>query len=198
MKATHRSDLFCWSSFDAARSMDFNGCVWVNPGGNVVVDPLPLSKHDRIHLRQLGTVDWIVITNSDHVRDGYNLARELGAPLVGPAAERDAFPLDCQRWLEDGDELVPGMRALTMEGSKTPGELALLIEKDTLITGDLIRAGRGGRLDMLPDDKLRDRAAARGSVERLLGIEELDAILVGDGWPVFRDAKTLLRELLAR
>jgi hypothetical protein len=89
------------------------------------------------------------------------------------------------------------MRVLTMDGSKTPGELALLLGEDTLIVGDLIRAGVGGRLAMLPDAKLRDRAAARGSVERILGLEGLDAILVGDGWPVFRDAKVLLGELLA-
>jgi glyoxylase-like metal-dependent hydrolase (beta-lactamase superfamily II) len=197
MKATHRPDVLCWSSFDAARNMDFNSYVWVNPGGNVVVDPLPMAKHDRAQLRQLGAVDWIVITNSDHVRDGFNMARELGAPLAGPAAEKDAFPLDCQRWLKEGDALVPGMRVLTMDGSKTPGELALLLGEDTLIVGDLIRAGVGGRLAMLPDAKLRDRAAARGSVERILGLEGLDAILVGDGWPVFRDAKVLLGELLA-
>lgn len=197
MKALHRPDLYSWSSFDAARNIDFHSHLWINQGGSLVVDPLPLSKHDRAHLAELAEIDWIVITNSDHVRDSFNLARELGVPIAGPAKEKDAFPIDCQRWLSDGDELVAGLRVIELEGSKTPGELALVLG-DTLLTGDLVRGPRAGRLDILPPDKLRDPALARKSVERLLALDPLDAILVGDGWPVFRDAKRALGELLAR
>ena len=39
--------------------------------------------------------------------------------------------------------------------------------------------------------------AALASVRRLLSHERLDAVLVGDGWPVFRDGRRALEELLA-
>jgi metallo-beta-lactamase superfamily protein len=34
----------------------------------VLIDPLPLSAHDEQHLRELGGAQWIVVTNSSHVR----------------------------------------------------------------------------------------------------------------------------------
>lgn len=197
MKRLHRPDIFGWSEFNEDRNIDFHSVLWVRPEGNVVIDPLALSEHDEAHLRELGGVAWIVITNSDHVRDSDRLAERMGAQLVGPSQEAANFPLQCARWLTDGDEVVPGMTALELEGSKTPGELALLLAGSTLITGDLIRAHQGGALCLLPDQKLSDRPKAIASVHRLTLLPELDALLPGDGWPVFRDAKFLLQEMLA-
>ena len=144
MKRLHRPDLFGWSEFNADRNIDFHSVVWVRPEGNVVIDPLALGDHDEAHLRELGGVAWIVVTNSDHVRDSSKLAERTGAQLLGPSQEADNFPLECARWLTDGAEVVSGMTALELEGSKTPGELALLLVGTTLITGDRIRAHQGG------------------------------------------------------
>lgn len=196
MKQLHHAHLYGWSSFDEARNVDFNSVVWVRAEGNVVIDPLPLSNHDAAHLEELGEVKWIVVTNSDHTRDSVHLAERTGARLMGPKGESDNFPIPCARWLTDGDEVVPGMEVLEMHGSKTPGELALLVDKSTLITGDLIRAHEGGALGLLPDKKLSDRNKAIESVRRVSALPELDAVLPGDGWPAFRDAKSLLHELL--
>jgi hypothetical protein len=33
-------------------------------------------------------------------------------------------------------------------------------------------------------------------VQRLVGFARIDAVLVGDGWPVFRDGRRALQELL--
>ena len=196
MKRLHRPDLFGWSEFNQDRNIDFHSVVWVRPEGNVVIDPLALSDHDEAHLRELGGVAWIVVTNSGHARDSSKLAERTGAQLVGPSQEGDHFPLECARWLTDGDVVVPGMTALELEGSKTPGELALLLEGTTLITGDLIRAHEGGALCLLPEEKLSDRRKAIASVYRLTLLPALGAVLPGDGWPVFRDAQSLLQELL--
>lgn len=195
MKRLHRPDLFGWSVFDEARDLDFHSVVWVREGGNVVVDPLPLSRHDRRQLDRKGPVGHIVVTNSDHARVAEALAIECEALLWGPAAERDVFPFECDEWVEDGQEIVPGLVALALGGSKTPGELALLLDGTTLITGDLVRAPVGGRLALLPDDKLADREAALTSVRRLADLPNLEAVLVGDGWPVFRDGGRAVREL---
>jgi glyoxylase-like metal-dependent hydrolase (beta-lactamase superfamily II) len=198
MKSLHRPDLYAWSAFDPERNVDFNSVAWIRPGGNVLIDPVPLSAHDRVHLEGLGGAAWIVVTNSDHVRDAPSIAADTGARLAGPAAERDAFPLACQRWLHDGEELVPGLLALELQGSKTPGELALLLDQTTLITGDLIRAHRAGSLMLLPDAKLKDRAAAVASLQRLLQHERIDSVLVGDGWSLFHDGHRHLRALAER
>lgn len=196
MKLLHRSDLYGWSVFNEDRNIDFHSAVWLRPEGNVVIDPLPLSNHDQSHLFELGGAAWIVITNSDHVRGTGNLAQATGARVMGPKGETDDFPFKCDRWLADGDEVMPGLTALEMHGSKTPGELALLLEQSTLITGDLIRAHEGGKLCLLPDGKLRDKRRAIESVRRLAALPKLETVLPGDGWPVFRDAKGVLGELL--
>ena len=197
MRALHRPDLFSWSAFDAARNVDFNGLCVVRAGGNVLVDPMPLSDHDRAHLEALGGVAWIVVTNSDHARATDAIRAWSGAQVAGPAAERDEFPFPCDRWLADGDQVAPGLEVLALDGSKTPGELALVLDQTTLITGDLVRAHAGGRLMMLPAPKLSDPAAAARSVQRLAALPHIDAVLVGDGWPVFRDGGARLNELAA-
>ena len=195
VKRLHRPDLYCWSVFDESRNLDFHSVLWVRPGGNVAIDPLPLSPHDRKHLDALGGVALVVITNSDHTRDAESLARRWDARIAGPRAERDGFPFACDLWLGDGDEPLPGLRVLALEGSKTPGELALLLDGTTLVTGDLVRAHEGGHLTMLPQPKLRDVAAAALSVQRLAALPDIEAVLVGDGWPIFRGAGDALREL---
>ncbi|WPB75886.1 MBL fold metallo-hydrolase [Archangium violaceum] len=198
MKALHRKDLYGWSVFNEARNLDFHSVLWVRPEGNVVIDPLPLSPHDATHLRSLGGVAWVVVTNSDHVRTTHELVSTFGAKVAGPRAEAETFPLACDRWLATGDALVPGLVAMELHGSKTPGELALLLGDTTLVTGDLIRGHMGGRLNLLPEAKLKDSAKARASVSELVASWlRIDAVLVGDGWPVFRGGRAALQELVA-
>lgn len=196
MKRLHRPDLYGWSSFDEDRNIDFNSVLWVGPHGGVAIDPLPMSKHDRAHLEALGSVKTIAITNSDHLRDAVDLAAVTGAKVLGPAAERESG-MPCSGWLSDGDEVVPGLVALELDGSKTEGELALVLEGTTLITGDLVRAHEGGKLCMLPAGKLNDVAKARASVVRLAGLPGIEVVLPGDGWPVFRGGAEALAELAA-
>jgi hypothetical protein len=196
VRTLHRPDLFSWSIFDTARNIDFNGLAWARPEGTIVVDPVPLSEHDETHLGSLGDVAWIVVTNSDHVREAVALAARTGARIAGPAGEREVLSDVCDRWLDDGDEVVPGLRVITLHGSKTPGELALVLDDTTLITGDLVRAHRGGALTMLPFPKLADERAARDSVRRLAALPGIEAVLVGDGWPVFTDGAARLAEIL--
>ncbi len=197
MKRLHRPDLYGWSTFDTDRNLDFHSVLWVRDGGNVLVDPLPLSGHDAAHLRELGSAAVIVITNSDHVRDAAPLAEAIGARMVGPAGERESFPVECAQWVSDGDEIVPGLRVFALDGSKTPGELCLLLDGTTLITGDLIRAHEGGRLCMLPDPKLSDRATAVASIKRVAATAGIETVLPGDGWPIFRAGGEALSELAA-
>lgn len=93
---------------------------------------------------------------------------------------------------------MPGLVTMVMEGSKTPGELALLLEQTTLITGDLVRAHGAGALELLPEAKLSDPRLALASLRRLANQLAVQAVLPGDGWPVFRDGHQLLSELHRR
>jgi hypothetical protein len=196
MKRLHRKDLYGWSKFHEPLNIDFNSVVWVRGDGNVVVDPLPLSEHDLAHLKQLGGAKTIVITNSAHLRGALELQKATGAQLTGPAAEREK--LTCDRYVTDGESVVPGLVVRVMEGSKTPGELALVLEDTTLITGDLVRSHRADTLMLLGAEQgIRDRAAAIASLRRVLNLHpRLEAILVGDGWSLFREGHRRLGELL--
>jgi hypothetical protein len=195
MKSLHRPDLYCWSVFDTQRNVDFNSIAWIRPEGNILIDPLQLSAHDWQHLASLGSVAWVIVTNSDHIRGAQAIAHLTGAKLAGPAAEKDTFPVQCQHWLAEGDDLIPGLTIFELNGSKTAGELSLLLEDTTLVTGDLIRAHQAGSLMLLPTDKLQNHAAAISSVKRLAALPQIEAVLVGDGWSIFRDGHQVLVDL---
>lgn len=197
MKKLHKENLFCWSEFDSDRNIDFHSYVWVRDEGNVVFDPLPMSEHDLKHLLSLGETRYIIISNSDHVRDAQAIAGKTGAEIWGPVGEKERFPVQCSQWLDEGGLVCDGLDVYRLSGSKTEGELAFVVEGDTLITGDLVRAHAGGELCMLPAAKLTNIELAQSSVERLASIAGITAILPGDGWPVFRNGETVLAELVA-
>jgi len=197
MKRLHRKDLYCWSIFSEDHHIDFHSLLWVRKEGNILIDPLPLSLHDETHLKELGPIASIIITNSDHVRESERIAERYGGEILGPDGERHDFPIRCADWIGEGDEVVPGLRVFEMDGSKTPGELALLLEETTLISGDLIRCHEGGKLSILPDAKLSDKAKVFASLERLSKLPRLEAIFLGDGWPIFHNAKERLAALLS-
>jgi glyoxylase-like metal-dependent hydrolase (beta-lactamase superfamily II) len=196
MKRLHRPDLLTWSAYDPTLMIDFNSFVWTRSGGNVVVDPLPMSAEDEAHLRELGGAAWILLTNSDHVRGARELAARTGASGIGPMAERASFPVACDRWVSDGDEPFPGLVVREVQGSKTPGELALVLDDTTVIFGDAVRAHRADTLMLLPERKLRAREDVLQSVRRIRMLHpRIEHVLVGDGWCSFRHGGTLLDEL---
>lgn len=197
MKQLHRKDLFGWSVFNEERDLDFHSVLWVRPEGNVLIDPLPLSAYDRKHLQALGGAKFVVITNFDHIRASWLIAQEYGAKLYGPAGDKDLISFSCDVWLTGDEEIVPGLTAFRLTGSKTPGELALLLDNDTLITGDLIRCHVGGELCLLPDAKLQDKNQAVASVKRLAALPGIETVLPGDGWPLFHNGGDALRRLAA-
>jgi hypothetical protein len=198
MRQLHRPDLFTWSRYDEPLGIDFNGVLWRREGGNVLVDPPPLADHDVRHLDALGGAASIVLTTSDHVRGAREIAARTGARLLGPAGERAAFPVACAGWLTDGDEPIPGLRVRELAGSKTEGELALVLDETTAIFGDAVRAHRAGALMLLRREKLRDPARLVESVRRVRALHPRIAhVLVGDGWSAFNEGGALLDALLA-
>ena len=197
MKKLHQDNLYCWSSFDESRNIDFHSFLWLRKDGNIAFDPQVLSAHDAKHLESLGGVKTIIVSNSDHIRDAENLSALTGAKIYGPEAEKANFELACDGWLAGGETLFDDLQIFSLAGSKTPGELAFVIEENTLLTADLIRAHAGGSLCLLPDPKLTDKTLAHASVKSLVNNINVDAVLVCDGWPVFRDGQRILEELIS-
>ena len=192
VKQLHRSDLFSWSVFNEERNIDFNGTLWLRPSGNILIDPLPFTGHDINHLESLGGAAHVIITNSDHVRDAAEIVLLTGAKCWGPFAEKHDFPISCDGWLSEEEQPIKGIEVFCLNGSKTPGELALLIDEKTLVTGDLIRAHEGGHLRMLPADKLQNHALALESIKRMASIASIQAVIPGDGWPIFNNGHEAL------
>ncbi len=196
MKALCGEEIYTWSTYSEEHQMEFHSFLLYLIEGNILVDPLPFTEEDLKDLLDLGPVSAIVVTNSDHIRATEQVAKKLGVPVYAPEGERDAFPFRVVRWLKDGDHVVPDIKVFAMEGSKTKGELALLFEKSTLITGDLIRSKETGKLALLSDNKLSDKAKALASVKRLSELSDLKTVIVGDGGPLFENGKECLMELL--
>lgn len=196
MKEIPGKEIYTWSTFSEEHQIDFHSFLIYLIEGNILVDPLPFSAEDEKDLRDLGPIAAIVLTNSDHIRGAEKISKDLGIPIYAPDGEQDAFPFRVVRWLKEGDFVVPEIQVFALEGSKTKGELALLLEKTTLITGDLIRCHEAGKLTLLPDEKLKDKNKAITSIERLAALPELKTVLVGDGGPVIEDGKAQLEALL--
>src|SRR5690606_37015772 len=110
MKALHKSNLYSWSVFNEERNLDFHSVLWASPHGNVVIDPLPLSEHDRRHVEALGGVQEIFITTSDHVRGAAELAKTSGAHVWAPPLELERLARLAPRPARDGTEPVPGLQ----------------------------------------------------------------------------------------
>jgi len=195
MKALHRPDFYCWSVFDAHRNIDRNTFLWVRHEGNILFDPLPISEQDFEHLVRLGGVSHIVLTSSAQVRDTETLRNKTGASVLAPTQERDDFPIPVDHWLSDNDAPFPGLKAIAFSGSKTPGELSFLIDETTLVCGPLLRAPTAGSLSVLSPDEMQDAAHARSSLCGLEVYQHIEAVLVTNGWPVFRHGADRLAEL---
>ena len=110
---------------------------------NVLID-LSLNEHDENHLE--ASERHIIITNSD-CRDSERILLFTGAKMLGTFGEKK-MPFYCDD-LERREIILNNIEVFCIEGSKTPGELAILIDKTTLVTGDIIRSHEGGRLCML-------------------------------------------------
>ncbi|HKQ97881.1 MAG TPA: MBL fold metallo-hydrolase [Candidatus Polarisedimenticolia bacterium] len=197
MKPTILEGLHLWSVFQPDRGIDFNGFFWVRgDGANVLIDPLPVDETKSAFIRAKGGVRWILITNADHWRAADALRDTFRAEIYAPAAERARLDRDGRRpdhWY-DANGGLPGvlresMTALPIRGGKTPGEMAFYLKPlQALLFGDIVRTSVPGRLGLLPDAMLSDKASVLDSLRRAIPLV-FKAILLGDGDCIFHDAR---------
>jgi len=193
-----------WSAFQPDRGIDFNAFFWVRrDGGNVMIDPLPLDPEGIEFVRRKGGVRWILVTNADHWRAAATLREVFRAEVYAPAPERERLEREQRRpdqWYDAGGGLPAilrdEMQVLPIRGGKTPCEMAFFLKPvRALVFGDIVRSQVAGRLTLLPDDKLSDKASVLDSLRRAIPLP-FEAILVGDGDCVFHDARETYFRLL--
>jgi len=204
MKTTRLEGVRYWGEYQPDRHIDFNGFHWQSPAGGVLIDPMPLDEAQLEELRSLGGAAWIVVTNREHLRAAPQLREALGARVLAPAEERERLCDDAchiDGWFSSTADLPPELGAclqvVPLHGGKSPMEPALyLAPLQALYFADLVRSHASGALRLLPDEKIRDRAAVLTSLREVADLP-VEAVLLGDGDGLYRGADEALRELLA-
>jgi uncharacterized cupin superfamily protein/glyoxylase-like metal-dependent hydrolase (beta-lactamase superfamily II) len=184
-----------WSVWQPDRNLFFNSFFIETPEGNLAIDPLPLAAGDLAEMQTRGGVAWIVVTNRDHERDARALAAATGAKIVTSVTEAPLLSGPVDRALADG-ELFCGALVVALDGVKTAGEFALdFREHRAVVVGDALWGDPAGSLRLMPDEKLIDPARAVSSLRRIAACFP-SHLLLGDGSPLFGNARTVLQNVL--
>jgi uncharacterized cupin superfamily protein len=191
MQKTVVPDVWTWKRWQPDRSMDFNS--WFCKGDvNIVVDPLEPDADDLRQIEEMGGVDWVVVTNRDHERATKLFVDRFEAKVAAGDRYADELSLGVTQRLGD-DDLFHGWRVIELEGFKSPGEIALYSSvRRTVILGDSLWGDPAGSLRFMPDAKLEDPQRAVLSMRRVRGVVRLENILVGDGAPIYGNARAAI------
>ena len=197
MKRVMFDDLHTWSVFNEEKQFDFNGYLWARDGGNILIDPVPMSASDAAQLDALGGAALIVLTNRDHERDAVAFKERTGAQIVAHEADAPLFELAVDRTVTDDEEIVPDLRVLHLAHGKSPGEIALLWRGGRVaFIGDYVWGHPVGSLTLGAEPKVADPAQAALQLRKLLAVQQLDALLLGDGHSILSGARDALLAML--
>jgi glyoxylase-like metal-dependent hydrolase (beta-lactamase superfamily II) len=190
------SGIFTWPWFSEPHGYNFNGHLIIHPGGNLCIDPVEPTETDIEEMARLG-VSKILLTNRNHSRAANQIRARTGArtaihPADAPHARKEGAELDDE--LNIGDKIGPFV--VVGAAGKSPGEVALhWLERKILIVGDSVVGDPPGRCKLLPEKVIDDLPRLRESVRSLISLD-FDTLLVGDGAPILKNAKTALTELV--
>src|SRR5262245_15447629 len=186
-----------WSWFSEEKQLDFNGLFLHIGEHKIVVDPPPMSAEASTLIRRQGGVDYIIVTNRDHVREAATYQKEFKCQLQVPEADAAQMELKPTKTFRDGELLPGGIWAIHLQNQKSAGETALFIQlgKGILIVGDALIGKPAGSLSLLSAEKYADAGAAREGLKRLLKYN-FEAILVGDGLSILSGARQVVERVL--
>ena len=191
-------EIWQWSWFSDEKQLDFNGLFLMIGEHKILVDPPPMTAEARAVIRRHEPIDYILITNRDHIREAAVYQTELRCQLRVPeddAAQMDVKPTTTYK---DGELLPGGIWAIHLKDQKSPGESALFIErgKGVLIVGDALIGKPPGSVRMLPAEKYVDVQKAKDGLFRLLKYN-FDSLLVGDGSSILVGGKQQVEQFLS-
>jgi glyoxylase-like metal-dependent hydrolase (beta-lactamase superfamily II) len=186
-----------WSWFSDEKQLDFNGLFLTVGEHRILVDPPPMKPEDVLQIRKGGRVDYILITNRDHLREAVAYKAEFACQLWLPEIDAPQMDVKPDKTYKDGELLSGGIWAVHLQHQKSPGECALFIQqgKGVLIVGDALIGKPRGSVSMLPREKYADPVKARDGLRRLLKYN-FDTLLVGDGASILSDAKPVVETVL--
>ncbi len=149
-------------------------------------------------VRRQGQVDYIIVTNRDHVREAAACQADFRCQLQVPDADASQMDLKPSKTFKDGELLPGGIWVVHLQDQKSPGESALFLQqgKGVLIVGDALIGKPPGALSLLPAEKYSDAGKAKAGLRRLLKYQ-FDAILVGDGVSILTGAKAVVEQAVA-
>jgi glyoxylase-like metal-dependent hydrolase (beta-lactamase superfamily II) len=179
-----------WSWFSDEKQLDFNGLFLTVGEHRILVDPPPMTPADVQQVQRGGRVDYILITNRDHLREAVTYKTQFGCQLWLPEIDAPQMDVKADKTYKDGELLSGGIWAVHLSNQKSPGECALFIQqgKGIMIVGDALIGKTPGSVTMLPAEKYADPAKAREGLRRLLKYN-FDSLLVGDGASLLSGAK---------
>jgi glyoxylase-like metal-dependent hydrolase (beta-lactamase superfamily II) len=186
-----------WSWFSDEKQLDFNGLFLMVGEHKILVDPPPMTPEERAFIRRNGPVDYVIVTNRDHVRETAAYQAEFKCQLQVPEADAAQVELKPTKTYRDGELLPGGIWAIHLEDQKSPGESALFIQqgRGVLIVGDALIGKSAGAVCMLPAEKYTDVAKAKDGLRRLLKYD-FESLLVGDGASILAGGKRAVERML--
>lgn len=190
-------DIWQWSWFSDEKQLDFNGLLLVIGEHKILVDPPPMTAEAKTVVHRHQPLDYIIVTNRDHVREAPVYQTEFRCQLLVPEADAAQMDVKPTKTYKDGELLPGGIWAIHLKDQKSPGESALFIERGrgVLIVGDALIGKPPGAVRMLPGEKYADLAKAKEGLRRLLKYN-FESLLVGDGSSILIDGKQRLEQLL--
>lgn len=187
-----------WSWFSDEKQLDFNGLFLHIGEHRIVIDPPPMTAEASTFIRRQGQLDYIIMTNRDHVREAATCQADFRCQLFVPEADAAQMDVKPTKTYKDGELLPGGVWAIHLKDQKSPGESALFIQQSNgiIIVGDALIGKPAGSLSLLPVEKYADAGKAREGLRRLLKYN-FDAVLVGDGTSILSGAKQVVERALA-
>lgn len=191
-------NIWQWSWFSKEKQLDFNGLFLVVGEHKILVDPPAMTAEARTVVLRHEPIDYIIITNRDHIREAAVYQEELKCQLRVPEADAAQMDLKPTKIYKDGELLPGGIWVIHLKDQKSPGECALFLQqgRGVLIVGDALIGKPVGAVSMLPAEKYADVAKAKEGLRRLLKYE-FDSLLVGDGASILVGGKQEVERLLA-
>ena len=186
-----------WSWFSDEKHLDFNGLFLTVGEHRILVDPPPMTAADVQQVQRGGRLDYILITNRDHLREAAAYKAQFACQLWLPEVDAPQMDVKPDKMYKDGELLSGGIWAVHLQNQKSPGECALFIQhgKGIMIVGDALIGKPPGSVSMLPPEKYADPVKARDGLRRLLKYH-FDTLLVGDGASILSGAKVIVETSL--
>ena len=185
-----------WSWFSDEKQLDFNGLFLAVGEHKIVIDPPPMTAEASTHIRRQGALDYIIVTNRDHLREAATYQAEFRCQLQVPEADAAQMDVKPTKTYKDGELLPGGIWAIHLKDQKSPGESALYIQQGgVLIVGDALIGKPPGAVSLLPSERYGDVTKAKEGLRRLLKYN-FDSILVGDGASIIFGAKQAVEHAL--